>query len=399
MCVYERKVEHDLIESGKNKEYYKSGARTESMTNKDMQSLAAAVAASAAAASAATSKRSIVNLGTSRSGHMEASPNFSVTQEELRALMELKLLEFKDKLNSAHDGVLGLANKLNTNIQNGISGTKEDLTKRAKVFGRNEIPPKPPKSIFKLAFEALQDPTLIMLMICAIVSVALSFYHPGGKISDEEYLTDNEEQTNLEWVEGSAIMLAVIVVVFVTAFNDWRKERQFRGLQDRIARDQLASVVRNGQIVQVNIKELVVGDICCIKYGDLIPADGIVTQASDLRIDESSLTGETDLIKKNETDSLTILSGTQVMEGSGHFMVTAVGLNSQTGIIMTLLDATGEEKSEGEQSDGEEENDKDKKKAKAKLKKNAKKGKRIFILNFSTTKNFPKDFSKSLPLI
>lgn len=83
-----------------------------------------------------------------------------------------------------------------------------------------------------------------------------------------------------------------------------------------------------------------VGDICLIKYGDLVPADGIVVHASDLKIDESSLTGESDLIRKTSSENVTILSGTHVMEGSGNFLVLAVGVHSQSGIIMTLLGAT-----------------------------------------------------------
>lgn len=106
-----------------------------------------------------------------------------------------------------------------------------------------------------------------------------------------------------------AILIAVLVVVFVTAFNDWRKERQFRGLKKRIESDNLASVTRDGAIKQINVKDIVVGDICFIKYGDLVPADGIIVQANDLKIDESSLTGESDLIKKNASDNVLLLSG------------------------------------------------------------------------------------------
>lgn len=135
-------------------------------------------------------------------------------------------------------------------------------------------------------------------------------------------------------------MIAVVVVVFVTAFNDWRKERQFRGLQDQIDHKHMTSVIRDGIVKQICVKELVVGDVCLIKYGDLVPTDGIVTQANDLKIDESSITGETDQIKKDLFENVTVLSGTHVMEGSGQFIVTAVGLNSQTGIIMALLGAT-----------------------------------------------------------
>ena len=266
---------------------------------------------------------------------------FGVNVLELRELMQLKGEEAKEKLNTAFGGINQLAINLNVDLQQGINGTKQEIDLRVKAFGKNEIPPKPPKSIFRLMFEALQDTTLILLTVCSIVSIGLSFYDPGEEKHTEEFNSSTaKKEQNLEWVEGVAIMIAVIVVVGVTAFNDWRKERQFRGLQDRIDQNSVASVIRNGQIIEINLKEIVVGDICCIKYGDLIPADGIVVQASDLKIDESSLTGESDLIKKNNYDNFTILSGTHVMEGSGKFLVTAIGVNSQTGIIMTLLGAT-----------------------------------------------------------
>ncbi|NWT26619.1 AT2B1 ATPase, partial [Agelaius phoeniceus] len=76
--------------------------------------------------------------------------------------------------------------------------------------------------------------------------------------------------------------------------------------------------------------------------GDLLPADGILIQGNDLKIDESSLTGESDQVKKSMDKDPMLLSGTHVMEGSGRMVVTAVGINSQTGIIFTLLGAGGE---------------------------------------------------------
>ena len=76
------------------------------------------------------------------------------------------------------------------------------------------------------------------------------------------------------------------------------------------------------------------------RSGDLIPADGVIIQSHDLRIDESSMTGESNLLEKSASADPIILSGTHVMEGSGKMLVVAVGLNSQTGIIMSLLGAT-----------------------------------------------------------
>jgi P-type Ca2+ transporter type 2B len=84
----------------------------------------------------------------------------------------------------------------------------------------------------------------------------------------------------------------------VTSFNDWSKEKQFRGLQSKIDSDQKISVLRDGQIDSLAVQEIVVGDICQIFYGHLIPADGLVIESNDLKVDESSLTGETNLIKK-----------------------------------------------------------------------------------------------------
>lgn len=64
-----------------------------------------------------------------------------------------------------------------------------------------------------------------------------------------------------------AILLAVVVVVFVTAFNDWRKEKQFRGLQNKIETEHKFSVIRGGQVNQLPVGDIVVGDICQVKYG------------------------------------------------------------------------------------------------------------------------------------
>ena len=76
---------------------------------------------------------------------------------------------------------------------------------------------------------------------------------------------DTESQAG--WIEGVAILFAVFVVVIVTSFNDWQKERQFRGLQSKIEHEHKFAVVRSGSLVQVPVGDLVVGDICQVKYG------------------------------------------------------------------------------------------------------------------------------------
>ncbi|KPJ00638.1 Plasma membrane calcium-transporting ATPase 3 [Papilio xuthus] len=218
-----------------------------------------------------------------------------------------------------------------------LSGSKADQQHRREVFGSNLIPPKPPKTFLTLVWEALQDVTLIILEVAAVVSLGLSFYKPSEDESDIGHL--DEEEGHYQWIEGLAILISVIVVVIVTAFNDYTKERQFRGLQSRIEGEHKFAVIRGGEVKQVPISEIVVGDICQIKYGDLLPADGVLLQSNDLKVDESSLTGESDHVKKGESFDPMVLSGTHVMEGSGKMLVTAVGVNSQAGIILTLLGA------------------------------------------------------------
>ena len=71
-----------------------------------------------------------------------------------------------------------------------------------------------------------------------------------------------EEETKHGWIEGLAILISVIVVVFVTAFNDYTKERQFRGLQSRIEGEHKFSVIRQGEVKQISVGDIVVGDIC-----------------------------------------------------------------------------------------------------------------------------------------
>ncbi|KAM3911806.1 plasma membrane calcium-transporting ATPase 3 isoform 2-T2 [Leptodactylus fuscus] len=272
---------------------------------------------------------------------------FGCTLQELRSLMELRGAEAIQKIQDSYGDVHGLCRRLKTSPTEGLSENVADFEKRRQIYGVNFIPPKKPKTFLQLVWEALQDVTLIILEIAAIVSLGLSFYAPPGEQSENcgnvQSGGHDEGESEAGWIEGAAILLSVICVVWVTAFNDWSKEKQFRGLQSRIEQEQRFSVIRNAQVIQIPVAELIVGDIAQIKYGDLLPADGVLIQGNDLKIDESSLTGESDHVRKSVEKDPMLLSGTHVMEGSGRMVVTAVGVNSQTGIIFTLLGAGGEE--------------------------------------------------------
>ncbi|XP_070791258.1 plasma membrane calcium-transporting ATPase 3 isoform X2 [Pituophis catenifer annectens] len=283
---------------------------------------------------------------------MNHAGGFGCTLSELRSLMELRGAEALQKVQETYTDVNGLCRRLKTSPTEGLSDNTADLEKRRQIYGQNFIPPKKPKTFLQLVWEALQDVTLIILEIAAIISLGLSFYAPPGEESEVcgnvSGGGEDEGESEAGWIEGAAILLSVICVVLVTAFNDWSKEKQFRGLQSRIEQEQKFTVIRNGQQVQIPVAELVVGDIAQIKYGDLLPADGVLIQGNDLKIDESSLTGESDHVRKSADKDPMLLSGTHVMEGSGRMVISAVGVNSQTGIIFTLLGAGGEEEEKKE---------------------------------------------------
>ncbi|XP_072522097.1 plasma membrane calcium-transporting ATPase 2 isoform X1 [Salminus brasiliensis] len=277
---------------------------------------------------------------------------FGCSLEELRSLMELRGTEAVVKIQEDYGDMEGLCQRLKTSPTEGLTGNVTDLEMRRTVYGQNLIPPKKPKTFLQLVWEALQDVTLIILEIAAMISLGLSFYQPPGEGSescgDANAGAEDEGEAEAGWIEGAAILLSVVCVVLVTAFNDWSKEKQFRGLQSRIEQEQKFQVVRGAQVIQLPVADIVVGDIAQIKYGDLLPADGILIQGNDLKIDESSLTGESDHVRKSADKDPMLLSGTHVMEGSGRMVVTAVGVNSQTGIIFTLLGAGGEEEEKKE---------------------------------------------------
>lgn len=218
---------------------------------------------------------------------------------------------------------------LHTNMKTGIHSNFTELDDRKFAFGMNFIPPVPPKSFIALAFEALQDKTLIILMVAAVVSIIL-----GVTV---------EEQKEIAWIDGAAIFAAVVIVVFVTAINDWTKERQFRGLQRKLDTDSRFSVRRDGTLIELPLAELVVGDIAEFKYGNTFPVDGILLLGYDVKVDESSLTGEGDLAKKGIERDRMLYAGTQVMEGGGSMLVTGVGPYSQQGQIFQLLSQRSEE--------------------------------------------------------
>ena len=222
---------------------------------------------------------------------------------------------------------------------------------RIRVFKDNRLPAKNSLSIWKLFWNAFNDRVLIILTIAAVISLALGIYEAVGQTPDPG------QGPSLDWVEGLAIEVAVVIVVIVTGLNDYRREKQFVALNAK-KEDRQVKAIRSGKSVLISVFDVMVGDVLHLESGDSIPADGILINGHGIRCDESSATGESDAMRKTggqevwnciEEGTATskldpfIISGSKVLEGVGTYLVTSVGVNSSFGKVMMGLQTENED--------------------------------------------------------
>ncbi|KAJ7475762.1 calcium-transporting ATPase [Mycena latifolia] len=217
------------------------------------------------------------------------------------------------------------------------------LDVRRRIYGENVLPRRATKSLLQLMYTAMKDKVLILLSIAAVVSLALGLFQDFGTPRP-----DNEPP--VDWVEGVAIMVAILIVVIVGSVNDWQKERQFQTLNDK-KEERGVKVIRGGVETVIDIKQVVVGDIALLEPGEIVPCDGVFLSGHNVKCDESGATGESDAIKKLSYDECMtlrgtdgaahtdcfVVSGSKVLEGVGKYVVVAVGTKSFNGRIMMAL--------------------------------------------------------------
>ncbi|KAJ5480344.1 hypothetical protein N7530_005853 [Penicillium desertorum] len=223
----------------------------------------------------------------------------------------------------------------------------EGFFDRRRVYGDNKLPERKLKSIWELAWIAYNDKVLILLTVAAAISLAVGIPQSLHPVNDEP---------GVEWVEGLAILVAIIIVVTVGAANDWQKERQFAKLNKKKENRQV-KVKRSGRTEEISVHDVLVGDLMLLEPGDMVPVDGILIEGHDLKCDESSATGESDVLRKTPGEEVYrtieqnedlkkmdpfIISGAKVSEGVGTFLVTATGMNSTYGRTMMSLQEEGE---------------------------------------------------------
>ncbi|KAH9025691.1 calcium-translocating P-type ATPase [Lactarius deliciosus] len=177
---------------------------------------------------------------------------------------------------------------------------------RQRIYGHYTPPQRPTKSLLLFMWLALQDKVLVLLLIAAVISFTLGLF--------QDFCTSRPQGDHpVDWVQGVAIIAAILVVVAVGSLNDWQKERQFQALDEKIE-GRLAKVIRDGEERQIDVHQVVVGDMVLFEPGDVILCDGVFLSGHNVRCDESSATGESDTIKKLSYEECIALRDQQLME-------------------------------------------------------------------------------------
>lgn len=198
--------------------------------------------------------------------------------------------------------------------------TDVEAANRLKQYGLNKLEDAKPKTIWSITLDVLKEPMFILLGITAFI------YFFVAK----------------EVIEGLVMIFSIVLMMAIEVVQEYKTDKSLEKLKELSQPKTL--VKRNGKVVEVDSEYIVPGDVMLVSEGDKISADGIVLCQNDLAVDESSLTGELDVIyKTTEEDNVNhfkrnfVYQGTNVILGSAEVKVTATGKNTQTGKIGTSI--------------------------------------------------------------
>ncbi|HFJ5460500.1 calcium-translocating P-type ATPase, PMCA-type [Enterococcus faecium] len=205
----------------------------------------------------------------------------------------------------------------------------QEVDERRKKQGLNKFNEAPKESMIKKFFRSLSDFTTIVLLIAAVISFYTAFATEHGDL-----------------FEGLLIIAIVVINSVLSIVQEGNAEKALESLQDM--NKQTATVIRDGKVTTVESEQLVVGDILVLESGDAISADARLIEASQLRVEESALTGESEAVEKDaafvakEDESLgdqlnMVFKGCTVAAGRGKAIVTAIGMATEMGKIADLL--------------------------------------------------------------
>ena len=214
--------------------------------------------------------------------------------------------------------------ELDTNSSRGLTSTQ--AAQRLQQYGPNQLEkPKPTPLILRFLLQ-LKDPMIVVLLFAA----ALSLISTHGE----------------DWIEAVIILLIVVVNAVISITQENSAHKALEALEQMSA--PLARVVRDGQTLRLDTRQLVPGDIILLEAGDLVPADGRILHCANLKVDESAITGESVPVSKESgavlaedtevgDQSNMVISSTVITNGRATCVVTATGMDTQVGRIAGML--------------------------------------------------------------
>lgn len=194
----------------------------------------------------------------------------------------------------------------------------EVLESRNK-YGKNVILGKKKNGFFKLFFESFGDPIIRILLIALGIKVVFLI-------------------KSFDWFETIGIVIAILVASLISTISEYGSERAFIKLQEEASKVK-CRVRRNGNVIVIDVDQVVVGDVILLETGDKIPADGVIVSGS-LSVDESSINGESREAHKypsSVSDYSSLFMGTVVYSGTGVMIVKKVGNDTFYGKMASEL--------------------------------------------------------------
>ena len=198
--------------------------------------------------------------------------------------------------------------------------TAKEAEKRLAKYGKNVLEQRKKKSPVMLFLGQFKDVMTIVLFVCTGISAFMQ-----------------------DWVEAIVMVGIVIINAALGFVQEFRTEKTIEALRSMTAMH--AKVKRDGKIKDIKAEEIVPGDILLVKSGDIIPADGRITESVGLTVDEALLTGESAAVEKSELskEDCHVYSGTMVFSGSATVEVTQTGMNTKMGKISGMIQDVQEE--------------------------------------------------------
>lgn len=223
---------------------------------------------------------------------------------------------------------------LETDAQRGL--TAEQVAARRAQYGENKLDEKKKKPLIVRFLEQFKDVMIIILLIAACVSFGIICY--------QVFIT--EEESPIEFVEPALIVFIVVLNAIMGLVQESKAEKALEALKNMSAPH--ARVIRDGREVMIRASELVPGDVIFLEAGDFVPADARLLKSTNLKSEESALTGESVPSEKSadavvdeksaigDRDNM-VFSGCSVTYGTATAVVTGTGMHTEMGKIANLL--------------------------------------------------------------